>query len=82
MKVTDLTNESKPIEFMYFLGRQGQLEKETATNILQNAEEVILLTKDKYINGKYFDFIFVKYKKGGPWEDTFFLGKWNNGKTK
>lgn len=79
MKITNLTNESKPIEFMYFLDRQGKLEKETATNILQNAEEVILLSKDKYINGHYLDFIFVKYKKGGPWEDTFFLGKWNDG---
>lgn len=79
MKITNLTNESKPIEFMYFLGRNGDLVKETAPNVLENADEVILLSKDKYINGQYYDFIFVKYKKGGPWEDTFYLGKWNDG---
>lgn len=79
MKITDLTDESKPLEFMYFLGRKGDLVKETAPNVLENADEVILLSKDKYINGQCYDFIFVKYKKGGPWEDTFFLGKWNDG---
>lgn len=80
MKIKDLTSDQKPIELEYFLGRQGQLEKETEPDVLKGAEEIMLLSKDKYVNGRYFDFIFVKYKKGGPWEDTFFLGKWNSGK--
>lgn len=81
MKIKDITNTQKPIEFLKYLGRKGLLVTETSGDVLYGAEEVILLSRDKYVEGEYYDFIFVKYKKGGKYEDTFFLGKWNSGLT-
>lgn len=79
MKTIVLNNKDKKIEFQYFLNRQGTFTKETSSNVLAGALEITLVSENRFILGNRFDFIFVKYEKGGLWEDTFFLGKWNDG---